>query len=119
MISASELEALLEENEDLRLEIRRLQSGRPQDLCWSCEVKRRWLAGASGSAIALPILSSSVNLDATFSAFLGLLWFGPFVGVIVSWKIRLFKRNETWKDWPLYKAYVAYEEARRQRQHRR
>jgi hypothetical protein len=53
MISASELESLLEENEGLRLEVRRLRGKRPVDLCWPCEIKRRWLALVGGNCFAV------------------------------------------------------------------
>jgi hypothetical protein len=133
VITASELEALLEENEGLRLELRRLRGKRPADLCWPCEVKRRWLAVVGGNCLAVGWALwfsqsgdawmkenlSTLSPDAVFWPLLGLLSLGPFVGVFISWKLRLFKRSEAWKHWPLYLAYAAYQEARRRRRHRR
>jgi len=129
MISATELEALLEENEGLRLEVRRLRGKRPADLCWSCEVKRRWLAIVGGNWIALSWMQSGeawlkqnpldISPDAIFWPVFALLSLGPLAGVYLSWKFRIFKRGEAWKQWPFYIAYGAYRDARRKRLFRR
>jgi hypothetical protein len=133
MISATELEALLEENEGLRVEIRKLRGKRPADLCWPCELKRRFLALISGLYVEVWwafwfqngagawIKQSFPEFDhiVVGRAVGGLLVFGPLVVVYARWHFLIFKRNEAWKHWPLYKAYEAYRDARKNRKNRR
>jgi hypothetical protein len=164
MLSPKELEYLLEENEKLRNHVADLveQLGSPRGsnfgLCRSCEIKRRWLAGLIGLALAgawasafireMPPASHVVWLTGAYDwtreviaeltkqahgyflaqdwaradeeklywTVLGALIPGPVIGVVIRWKLALFRRSEAWKRWRIYYAWQAYKQPGRERE---
>jgi hypothetical protein len=46
----------------------------------------------------------------------GALVFGPLIGVVIRWRLALFKRSEAWKRWRVYYAWQAYKQAGRERE---
>lgn len=141
-MTSEELDALLEENENLREtnaalrdEIASLQTelagighdtSRYPDLCWPCEVKRRWLAAILGLNLAGAWLFASFRWlrlpewllqhrphihPAALCAAVGLaLAGGPLIGVIASWRWTLFKRSQVWKRWRIVRAWQVFRE---------
>lgn len=137
-MTAEELEALLEENENLREtnaalsdENTSLQNdlagrgdggGRHADLCWPCEKKRRWLAIICGGNLGLawwyafprwgheylPPAFFQGDVELWFGVILGVLALGPILGVIIAWKLTLFGRSQVWKRWRIYRAWQAF-----------
>jgi hypothetical protein len=48
--------------------------------------------------------------------FLGALILGPVIGVVIHWKLALFRRSQAWKRWRIYHAWQAYKQAGRERE---